>query len=264
MIARRPDGSWSTPCAVMSGGVGIGGLAGFELADYVFVLTSDRAVRALASYGSLTLGFNLSMAVGPVGRTAEIAATASTAGIATMLSYSKTRGLYGGVSIEGGVLAVRDGANKKLYGGNISAQELLCGDLPSPPEAASLMQVLNSIQHLDSSVTPPVEPVAQSPPGDIVELPPQRPNEPPQSVPELHAQDSSRRAELGSGAPHEVFELSGDTPQGASHELDSVVSPPSTLVAQNTGETLPSSISPLPTPTMQNAAIPESANTTRQ
>lgn len=264
MIARRPDGSWSTPCAVMTGGLGFGGLAGFELADYVFVLTSDKAVRALASYGSLTLGFNLSMAVGPVGRTAEIAAAASFAGIANMLSYSKTRGLYGGVSLEGGVLAVRGGANKKLYGAGISAKELLFGDLPSPPEAASLMQILNSVQSMGSAVTPPAEPVPQSPrpPGDIVETP-QRPNEPQQGVPGPNAQDSSRRAELGTGAPHEVFELSGDEPQGASHELDSVVSPLSTLATQNTGESLPPSISPLPTPNMQNTAIPESANTTR-
>jgi hypothetical protein len=243
----------------MTAGGGFGGLIGFELTDFVFVLTTDDAVRTLATNGSLTLGGNVSVAAGPVGRSAEAAGAASKKGMAGMLSYSKTRGVYAGVSLEGGVLGERADANKKMYGRRITAKELLRGDISPPPETASLMRVLNSPYF--SSVSPGVSPVGSAPelPSNNIheqraELPPQPPNQPPPGIPELHAQASSYRAELGTGAPHEVFELSSGEPEGATHELDSAVSPSSQLHAQNTGDTWPPSVSPLTAADMQHTA----------
>jgi hypothetical protein len=233
----------------MTGGCGVGGLIGFELTDFVFVLTTTEAVRTLATFGSLTVGGNVSVAAGPVGRTAEAAGAASKKGVAGMLSYSKTRGIYAGVSFEGGVLGERADANKKMYGRKVTAKELLRGDIPPPLETASLMRILNSPYF--TAVSPVVSPVEFSVelPSDYsreerVELPPQRPSEPPQGIPELHAQASSQRAELGTGSPHEVFELSSGESQGTTHELNSAVSPSSHL-AQTTGDTWPPSVSPL-------------------
>ena len=125
------------------GGVGAGGQFGAELTDFVFVLTTDAAVKTFTQSGSLTLGGNISMAVGPVGRSAEASGLVGTKGAAGVFAYSKTRGLYGGLTVEGGVLVERADANKKFYGRKIHAKELLTGTVPSPSEAEVLLKVLN-------------------------------------------------------------------------------------------------------------------------
>ncbi|CAI7626981.1 unnamed protein product [Penicillium glandicola] len=143
IVARLPDGSWSAPSAMAMGGVGAGGQFGAELTDFVFVLTTDAAVKTFMQSGSLTLGGNISMAVGPIGRSAEAGGVVGTKGATGVFAYSKTRGLYGGLTVEGGVLAERADANKKLYGRKIRACELLSGLIPPPPEAEVLIEVLN-------------------------------------------------------------------------------------------------------------------------
>jgi hypothetical protein len=125
------------------GGVGAGGQFGMELTDFVFVLTTDSAVKTFMQAGSLTLGGNISAAFGPIGRSAEAGGVLGVKGSAGVFAYSKTRGLYGGVTVEGGVIAERADANKKLYGRKVRAAELLTGLVPSPPEAGVLMDVLN-------------------------------------------------------------------------------------------------------------------------
>lgn len=125
------------------GGLGAGGQFGAELTDFVFVLTTDSAVKTFMQSGNLTLGGNISMAVGPIGRSAEAGGVVGTKGATGVFAYSKTRGLYGGLTVEGGVLAERADANKKLYGRKIRAKELLSGLIPPPPEAGVLIEVLN-------------------------------------------------------------------------------------------------------------------------
>ncbi|KAJ5958772.1 uncharacterized protein N7479_005922 [Penicillium vulpinum] len=143
IVARLPDGSWSAPSAMAMGGLGAGGQFGAELTDFVFVLTTDAAVKTFMQSGNLTLGGNISMAVGPIGRSAEAGGVVGTKGATGVFAYSKTRGLYGGLTVEGGVLAERADANKKLYGRKIRASELLSGSVPPPPEAEVLIDVLN-------------------------------------------------------------------------------------------------------------------------
>ena len=125
------------------GGVGAGGQFGAELTDFVFVLTTDAAVKTFMQSGNLTLGGNISMAVGPIGRSAEAGGVVGMKGATGVFAYSKTRGLYGGLTVEGGVLGEREDANKKLYGRKIRAKELLSGAIPPPPEAEVLIKVLN-------------------------------------------------------------------------------------------------------------------------
>ena len=136
------------------GGVGAGGQFGAELTDFVFVLSTDTAVKTFMQSGSLTLGGNISMAVGPVGRSAEASGVVGTKSAAGVFAYSKTRGIYGGLTVEGGVLIERTDANKKIYGRKIRAKEILSGLIPSPPEAEVLMNVLNgSFFHFESEPT---------------------------------------------------------------------------------------------------------------
>lgn len=144
VVARLSDGTWSAPSALATGGAGFGGQIGFELTDFVFILNDAAAVRTFSQQGSLTLGGNVSIAAGPVGRNAEAAGAASLKGVAGIFSYSKTKGLFAGVSIEGSVLVERRDANEKLYNSRITAKQLLEGGVRPPPEAEPLMRVLNS------------------------------------------------------------------------------------------------------------------------
>jgi lipid-binding SYLF domain-containing protein len=144
VVARMADGTWSAPSAIGTGGAGFGGQIGFELTDFVFILNDAAAVRTFSQQGTLTLGGNVSIAAGPVGRNAEAAGAASMKGVAGVFSYSKTRGLFAGVSLEGSAIIERRDANEKLYGQRFTAAQLLGGAIRPPPSTAPLIDILNS------------------------------------------------------------------------------------------------------------------------
>lgn len=144
VVARLADGTWSAPSAIAQAGGGFGGQIGFELTDFVFILNDANAVKTFAQVGSLTLGGNVSIAAGPVGRNAEAAGAASLKSVAGIFAYSKTKGLFAGVSLEGSVLIERRDANEKMYNQKHTARQLLGGNVPVPPQAEPLMRILNS------------------------------------------------------------------------------------------------------------------------
>ncbi|KAI1175237.1 hypothetical protein F4777DRAFT_341575 [Nemania sp. FL0916] len=144
VVARLPDGTWSAPSAIITAGGGFGGQIGFELTDFVFILNDASAVKTFSQQGSITLGGNVSIAAGPVGRNAEAAGAASLKSVAGIFSYSRTKGLFAGVSLEGSAIVERRDANEKLYGQRLTAQQLLSGAVRPPPQAGPLLNVLNS------------------------------------------------------------------------------------------------------------------------
>lgn len=144
IIARLKDGSWSAPSAIGMAGAGAGGLVGLELTDFVFILNSEEAVRSFSEFGTITLGGNVSVAAGPLGRNAEAAASASMGGVAAVFSYSKTKGLFAGVSVEGSVILERREANRKFYGDNCTSKMILSGRVRPPPSVDPLFRILES------------------------------------------------------------------------------------------------------------------------
>lgn len=144
IVARLPDGSWSAPSAIAMAGAGAGGMVGFELTDFVFILNTSEAVKSFSQFGSVTLGGNISVAAGPLGRNAEAAATASVGTLAAVFAYSKTKGLFAGVSLEGSVILERREANRKFYGNNCTAKMILSGRVRPPPAVDPLFRVLES------------------------------------------------------------------------------------------------------------------------
>ena len=144
IVARLPNGEWSAPSAIMTAGAGMGGMIGAELTDFVFVLNTKSAVDSFAQMGSVTLGGNVSVAVGPLGRSGEAAGTASLSAVSAVFAYSKTKGLYAGISLEGSAIIERRDANSKFYGENIKARQILAGEVEPPPACDSLMRVLDS------------------------------------------------------------------------------------------------------------------------
>ncbi|RDA86658.1 hypothetical protein CP532_5031 [Ophiocordyceps camponoti-leonardi (nom. inval.)] len=144
VVARLPDGTWSAPSAAALLGGGVGGLIGAELTDFVFVLNDVNAVKTLAQAGSLTLGGNVSLAAGPIGRSAEADAAASLKSFSAIYTYCKTKGLFAGISLEGSVIIERRDANENLYRTRYKAQQILTGSVRPPPEAQPLMDILNT------------------------------------------------------------------------------------------------------------------------
>lgn len=145
IVARLSDGSWSAPSAIVTAGAGVGGQIGAELTDFVFILNNQAAVDTFSHAGSITLGGNVSLAAGPLGRNAEVAGSASRSSVAAIFSYSKTKGLFAGVSLEGSVLVERREANRKFYGSSsCTARQILSGRVEPPPECDVLFRVLES------------------------------------------------------------------------------------------------------------------------
>ncbi|CAI2167793.1 11854_t:CDS:1 [Funneliformis geosporum] len=145
VISKLEDGSWSAPSAIGTGGMGFGGQIGAEMTDFVIVLNSREAVKTFTKGGNVTLGGNLSVAAGPIGRTAEGAGSVSLGHAAAIFSYSKSKGLFAGVSIEGSIVVERKDANEKFYQRKVNAKELLSGQISPPPQADVLYRALNSM-----------------------------------------------------------------------------------------------------------------------
>jgi SH3 domain-containing YSC84-like protein 1 len=108
------------------------------------ILNDASAVKAFQQLGSVTLGGNLSIAAGPIGRNAEASGAANFKTVAPIFSYSKTKGLFAGVSLEGSVLIERRDANRKFYNAPVTAKQLLTGQFPAPPAADPLYRILNT------------------------------------------------------------------------------------------------------------------------
>lgn len=144
IVARLRDGTWSAPSAIAMAGAGAGGLVGVELTDFVFILNTQEAVRSFSEFGTITLGGNISVSAGPLGRNAEAAASASAGGVSAVFAYSKSKGLFAGVSLEGSVILERREANRKFYGNNCTTKLILSGRIRPPPSVDPLFRVLES------------------------------------------------------------------------------------------------------------------------
>ncbi|THV03025.1 DUF500-domain-containing protein [Dendrothele bispora CBS 962.96] len=152
VIARLPDGSWSAPSCIATGGLGWGLQIGADITDFVIVLNSEDAVRAFSLGGNVTIGGNIAATAGPIGTGGSVQATL--AHPAPMFSYSKSKGLFAGMSLEGTVLIERKDANRDFYGSPVPARDILGGRVP-PPEAASRMyEIIEAAEGLDESGLP--------------------------------------------------------------------------------------------------------------
>jgi SH3 domain-containing YSC84-like protein 1 len=138
VVVARTGHGWSGPSFIGTGGAGWGPQIGAQITEFVFILNTNRAVRALSRDGNLTLGADASVAAGPVGRAAAAAVTPT----AAIYTYSRTQGLFAGASLEGTVIATQKTANARYYGRPVSARDILSGSVASPPRARVLQDAL--------------------------------------------------------------------------------------------------------------------------
>src|SRR6516225_798664 len=139
-----PDfqGPWGAPTMIALGGGSFGFQAGGQATDFVLLLMSKRSASSVLT-SKVKLGADASAAAGPIGRETSAATDAFLR--AQILSYSRARGLFAGVSLEGTTLRPDKKANRKLYGKDLSAKEIvLQGEVSPPLSALELLSVLNS------------------------------------------------------------------------------------------------------------------------
>ena len=137
VIARTRRG-WSGPSFIATGGGGWGLQAGAQVTDFVIVLNTEAAVQAFSRGGNVTIGVDLSAAAGPVGRTAAGAVMPT----AAVYTYSRSKGLFAGVSLEGAVIGTQRQSNFNYYGKPVRADSILIGVTKPPPGAAALRHAL--------------------------------------------------------------------------------------------------------------------------
>jgi lipid-binding SYLF domain-containing protein len=110
---KNPDGSWSSPSFVKLTGGSIGLQAGVQSADIVLVFRGERGLDSIVN-GKVTLGADAGVAAGPVGRNAATATDGQLK--AEIWSWSRARGLFAGIALDGAVLSIDDAANQLVYG----------------------------------------------------------------------------------------------------------------------------------------------------
>jgi len=133
MSVKNADGTWSNPSFVTLTGGSIGLQAGVQSSDLVLVFRSERGLESIVN-GKFTLGADAGVAAGPVGR---YAATATDGELkAEIWSWSRARGLFAGVALDGAVLSIDDAANQAVYGQGNTPRMIFEGRATGQPSSA--------------------------------------------------------------------------------------------------------------------------------
>ena len=142
------NGKWGAPIMMQSSGGSFGLQAGGEATDFIILVMNDDGAHSVMK-GRAKLGADASIAAGPMGRDAEASTTGTMQ--AQMLSYSRAKGVFGGMSLSGTSLGPDDGDNEKLYGKKISGEEIFSGSVQAPATSATLLSELETASPKNAS-----------------------------------------------------------------------------------------------------------------
>jgi SH3 domain-containing YSC84-like protein 1 len=162
VVIRERDGSWRAPLFVTLTGGSIGWQVGAQSTDFVLVFKSPKSVAGLMK-GKFTLGADAAVAAGPVGRRAGAATDVELQ--AEIYSYSRSRGLFAGVSLDGSALQVEDASNAAYYGGGGGTPQMI-------PEPALKLVELIAHRTANAAAGPGVAAAPAASPGPLPSLPP--------------------------------------------------------------------------------------------
>jgi len=160
VIRRKANGGWTGPSSIGTGGLSVGFLAGGSKIDYIMILPDDQAIEQFTKNNQVRLGGELQIAVGPLGREASGSASILEANkknvkLSVIYSYSHSQGLYGGISLDGQVISVRNDCNTKFYHKELTNCDILNGkydehDLPLNEDYDMIVHLLDSYCQDDS------------------------------------------------------------------------------------------------------------------
>lgn len=174
MSVKRPDGIWSDPVFVTLTGGSIGFQAGVQSADVVLVFRSDRGLDSIVN-GKVTLGADAAVAAGPLGRNAATATDGQLK--AEIWSWSRARGLFAGVALDGAVLSIDDEANEAVYGRDTTPRMIFEGRANARPSNAIVdfrdrLEEATALARSNRGTTQSQAPVASQPaPANTAPLP---------------------------------------------------------------------------------------------
>jgi len=154
----KKTGQWSEPAFYTIGGASFGLQIGGEASEVILLAMTDRGVTSLLG-NSIKLGGDVGIAAGPVG----YGAAASTANLSVdILSFSRAKGLYGGISLDGAVVAVRSSLNEAYYGKRVSPTDILIRHAVTNPQAARLIEDVSKSAAQKSAATDEILRMARS------------------------------------------------------------------------------------------------------
>lgn len=140
MVCRKDVASgWSAPAGIRIEGGSVGLQIGGSETDVVLLVMNERGVDRLLS-SRFTVGADASVAAGPVGRQASASTDATM--MAEILAWSKSRGVFAGISLQGSTLRTDSGENEELYGRELSTRDIVEGDITAPDAAKGLIDAL--------------------------------------------------------------------------------------------------------------------------
>jgi len=167
-VRDKLSSPWSNPVFVSLTGGSWGFQAGAQSSDIILVITSKAGIEGIAG-GKLTLGADASVAAGPVGR--QGSAATDTNFNAEIYTYARTRGLFGGIALDGSVISIDRSANASLYNkSGVTASEIFSGQAPAPPQTAQrfLDQLAKATgTGVRTGPAPQAEASAAQPPGAV-------------------------------------------------------------------------------------------------
>lgn len=156
MVARNEDGSWSEPTFFTIGSLSFGLQIGGEASESVLLVMTNRGMERLLST-TVKLGADVSLAAGPVGGGAK-------AQTADILAFSRSRGLYGGLTLEGALLKSRGSWNREYYGADVTPADIIFREKVARPQSATLQNAVWALAHRDEpAIFAPVQPARVDP-----------------------------------------------------------------------------------------------------
>jgi len=163
MVTCRTDNSWSPPAPFTLTGGSFGFQIGLQGVDLVMMVMNDRGMQALLS-ATFKLGVDASAAAGPVGRHAEGATDWKFR--AEVLTYSRARGLFAGVTVNGSSIRQDESATRELYGRMVPFKSILTGAIPSPQGGEPFVGAVRKAtgHETKATSTPPRQNVPVNPP----------------------------------------------------------------------------------------------------
>lgn len=223
LLVRDESGAWHAPMFIELTGGSVGWQAGVQSTDVILVFKSQKSIDGIMR-GKFTIGADASVAAGPVGREAAAATDARLQ--AEIYSYSRSRGLFAGVSLGGSALQIDQAATAAYYGGSLAA-----GPNGSPPKVpASAVRLVNELVMYTEGPAPESQPV-EAEPGELQTAKPLVPvtSSPVTSIPAGGSQGASVKQQLAASSlklftlldeqwklylalPQAVYEPSGEVP----------------------------------------------------
>ncbi|KAI9209206.1 uncharacterized protein BJ171DRAFT_594980 [Polychytrium aggregatum] len=147
LFSRLANRSWSAPCAIECYGMGVGCMAGIEASEVVMLLNNDAAIQSFTSTNNLTIGGELSAALGSNGRSTGVSTSLSRPSEA-VVSLARSKGIYLGASIDGVIIHPAKSVNKLFYGIVLHSQDILSGVMPAPAVAGGVYELLRQYEQL--------------------------------------------------------------------------------------------------------------------